>query len=64
MLTHRIDDLTRKVFTLTNELAEEKSEIYIKNSRLTALEELKVASDARIRFERPLVRSLQAQADV
>lgn len=38
MLKNCIDDQAGRVATLTNELAQEKSEIDIKNSRLTALE--------------------------
>lgn len=64
MFTFHVADLAGQVAALKNELGQAKSEIDIQNSLLTDLEELNVASDAIIRFERLLVRILQSQAEV
>lgn len=49
-LTDRVAEFTERVTALTNELIQVKSEIYINNARLVALEEVKVVNDASIRL--------------
>lgn len=63
-LTGWVAELIEWVTALTNELAQEKLEIDIKNAHIVALEEVKVANDVNIRFQRLLVRSLLAQAAI